>query len=78
MTALTPAITVFCCCKIMLKKRVDFNIHETPKYQGKYEDETISKQPIPFPIVRVGQHFHALFQYILYVGTKLRAYRFFL
>ena len=41
-------------CKI-----VESNIK--PKYEGK----SISNQPIPFPIDRDTQDFHALFQYML-------------
>ena len=37
-----------------------------------YEGESISNQPIPFPMDRDGHDFHALFQYM---GTKLHAYR---
>ena len=40
-----------------------------------YEGESISNQPIPFPMDRDGHNFHALFQYVLYVGTKLHADR---
>ena len=40
-----------------------------------YEGESISNQPIPFPMDRDGHNFHALFQYVLYVDTKLHAYR---
>ena len=35
-----------------------------------YKGESISNQPIPFPMDRDGHDFHALFQYMfLYVGT---------
>ena len=41
----------------------------------KYEGESISNQPIPFPMDRDGHDFQALFQYVLYMGTKLHMYR---
>ena len=31
-----------------------------------YEGESISNQPIPFPMDRDGHDFHALFQYMFY------------
>ena len=31
-----------------------------------YEGESISNQPIPFPMDRDGHDFHALFQYLFY------------
>ena len=31
-----------------------------------YEGESISKQPVPFPMDRDGHDFHALFQYMFY------------
>ena len=40
-----------------------------------YEGESISNQPNVFPVDRDGQDFHALFQYVLYMGTKLHMYR---
>ena len=40
------------------------------------EGESISNQPIPFPIDRYGHDFHALFRYMFYtLGTKLHAHR---
>ena len=41
----------------------------------RYKGESISDQPNSFPMDQVGHDFHALFQYLLYVGTKLHAYR---
>ena len=38
-----------------------------------YEGESISNQPIPLPMDR-GHDFHALLQYVLYMGTKLYTY----
>ena len=43
-----------------------------------YEGMSINNQPIPFPMDRDGHDFHALFQYVLYMGTKLHTYRVFL
>ena len=40
-----------------------------------YKGESISNQPIPFPINQDCHNFHALFQYALYLGTKLHTYR---
>ena len=39
-----------------------------------YEGKSISNQPIPFPTDVDGHDFHASFQYVLYLGTKLHAY----
>ena len=35
-----------------------------------YEGESISNQPIPFPIDRDGHDFHALFQYMFYTWVQ--------
>ena len=37
--------------------------------------KSISNQPIPFPIDRDTQDFHALFQYVLGLRAKLHPYR---
>ena len=38
--------------------------------QNLYEGESISNQPIPFPIDRDGHDFHALFQYMFYTWEQ--------
>ena len=43
-----------------------------------YEGVSINNQPIPFPMYRDGHDFLALFQYMLYMGTKLHTYQFIL
>ena len=35
-----------------------------------YEVESISNQPIPFPMDRNGHDFHALFQYMFYTRVQ--------
>ena len=35
-----------------------------------YEGESISNQPIPFPMDRDGHDFHALFQYMFYTWVQ--------
>ena len=35
-----------------------------------YESESISNQPIPFPMDRDGHDFHALFQYMFYTWVQ--------
>ena len=35
-----------------------------------YEGESISNQPIPFPMDRDGHDFHALFQYMIYTRVQ--------
>ena len=35
-----------------------------------YEGESISNQPIPFPMDRDGHDFHALFQYMFYTWLQ--------
>ena len=37
---------------------------------GSYEGESISNQPIPFPMDRDGHDFHALFQYMIYTWVQ--------
>ena len=37
-----------------------------------YEGESISNQPIPFPMDQDGHDFHALFQYIVYTWVQNR------
>ena len=37
---------------------------------GIYEGESISNQPIPFPIDQDGHDFHALFQYMFYTWVQ--------
>ena len=39
-----------------------------------YEGMSVNNQPIPFPMDRDSHDFHALFHYVLYMGTKLHAY----
>ena len=36
----------------------------------KYEGESISNQPIPFPMDRDGHDFHALFHYVIYTWVQ--------
>ena len=40
-----------------------------------YEGESTNNQSIPFPMDWDFNDCHAMFLYILYVGTKLHAYR---
>ena len=42
--------------------------------KGFYEGKSISNQPIPFPIDRDTQDFHALFQHVLGLRAKLHPY----
>ena len=37
---------------------------------GLYKGESISNQPIPFPMDRDGHDFHALFQYMFYTWVQ--------
>ena len=37
---------------------------------GYYEGESMSNQPIPFPMDRDGHDFHALFQYLIYTWVQ--------
>ena len=47
----------------------------TNQLKNLLRDESISNQPIQFPMDRDGHDFHALIQYVLYMGTKLHRYR---
>ena len=67
----------------MLKLSLSAHI-VNPLYNGtgynikisKYEGKSISNQPIPFPMDRDGQDFHAFFSiHVLYFGTKWQTYR---
>ena len=51
-----------------------YKLTTEPKAQLSYEGESISNQPIPFPIDRDGHDFHASI-HVLYLGTKLHTYR---
>ena len=44
--------------------------HELEKTWIYYESESISNQPIPFPMDREGHDFHALFQYMFYTWVQ--------
>ena len=35
-----------------------------------YEGESVSNQPVPFPMDRDGHDFHALFQYMFYTWVQ--------
>ena len=53
-------------CSITPEKMV----HWVATMHVKYEGESISNQPIPFPIDRDGHDFHALFQYMFYTWVQ--------
>ena len=57
--------------KVFLKNienRVGFLYVVCPHFT--YEGESISNQPIPFPMDRDGHDFHALFQYTFYTWVQ--------
>ena len=51
-------------------ERADRNLPEQNNSKRAYEGESISNQPISFPIDRDGHDFHALFQYMFYTWVQ--------
>ena len=57
---------------LLVSRRVIREVEENDDilYELNYEGETISNQPIPFPIDRDGHNFLALFQYMFYTWVQ--------
>ena len=64
-----------CGYSLEVPQRGTSNEYPQHVFVEKYEGVSINNQPIPFPMDQDGHDFHALFQYVLYKGTKLHMYR---
>ena len=54
-----------------IKKNIStFGLKKSPIWRYAYEGESISNQPISFPMDRDGHDFHALFQYMFYTWVQ--------